>query len=374
MSGDGQTVAVLETDCTVHVSTDGGRSFDWKSSRIQGANRCGGIAMPPETRLMAVYQQLGYLYFSRDDGTSWGADRSVGSRVWAGVAVSSDGSKMAAAVKDGYIYTSRDYGFTWTERTDAGLRTWTSIASDSTGVFLFATVDGSRYGGGPWISTDGGESWMEIAYFRSIPNRKWSSASVTADGEKMATAYNLDNDARGYVSVTGGLKWYQITSFIAFSAYYPFYSPDGTVILSHFGHSSVYYSTDDGMFWIKIESLAKNSWSSLSLSNAATHITLTSPGGYIYTSDDAGKSFEERTELGMNDWTASSMGYDGELQAVASSDGTILVSPNFGSTWIPAGVEAGHSWTTISVAGTDDSILAGQAGKSLFGYLSPECE
>lgn len=105
---------------------------------------------------------------------TWTENLSSGFYSWSSIASSSDGSYIIAAVNYGYVYLSRDGGSTWTQVSGLSNSYWTGVEVSSTGQKMIAV---SNYGytyvsfdyGQTWNSYGSYNYWKSVAISRRVP-------------------------------------------------------------------------------------------------------------------------------------------------------------------------------------------------------------
>jgi serine/threonine protein kinase len=169
MSADGVTMAAAAAFGKLYLSTNSGQT--WQSREVH--RNWTGIACSADGRnLVAVDNgtnvEGGFIYISKDRGESWTPTENQ--RTWHFVDSSADGQVLAACVGEanvkgelavGYLYVSRDGGSTWKACLTDAPRRWTGVAISGDGRVLCAIHDNGRVapGGQFFVSLDGGETW-----------------------------------------------------------------------------------------------------------------------------------------------------------------------------------------------------------------------
>jgi hypothetical protein len=95
-------------------------------------------------------------------------------QAWSGIACSANGNKLAATVQGGGIYVSTNAGDSWVS-TSAPRKNWTAIAMSADGnrLVAVATTNGLIY-----TSSDSGTTWVAA----SEPATNWSAVASSASG------------------------------------------------------------------------------------------------------------------------------------------------------------------------------------------------
>jgi hypothetical protein len=192
-----------------------------------------------------------------------------------------DSGNLILSGSDGYIYTSDNDGESWTQRTDVSGQSFTILKMDGNLVIFVGPT------GIPWLSIDGGVSWVDRSGFiGSIGSICYPSVGISSNIGILGA-----ND--------GGI-----------------YKGNGTTgfVLKQTLDSEVY---------------------SLALDDATGILVAGTSAGTIYTSDDDGETWVSRQSLNSHDVTAICCGDNGRY--VAGTDFRYLWSSE----------DNGISWTRI---------------------------
>jgi hypothetical protein len=200
VSPDGSKLAVSNYDNEIFVSSNYGAT--WTMRTIPGAFVPGRLVFSGDSQTLFAldgYENTdGYIYASTNLGANWTQLTGAGQRVWSGLTLSGDGSTMFASdghvadrimVLRGYLYASKDSGTTWSPIISAGERQWITLSyAYDAGVLYAAELSGAMYS----ITEDSqGPSISNI-----VPN-------VTSDS---ATFSFTTTDGQGSVATTT-LSW-----------------------------------------------------------------------------------------------------------------------------------------------------------------------
>jgi len=162
------------------------------------------------------------IYLSSDDGESWSPTNGVGGVD--DVAVAGDGRVFAIFRNDG-VYRSVNDGATW--HRVLGITDLTSVSASGN----FAYV--SQFGGGVWISSDGGSSWGFVNFGVSV-----FDVQVVGDGRVLAATAFPDN--RIYQSTDFGQTFFSSSGGLSPSAIALHFGRNDTYDFVGMGHSGVW--------------------------------------------------------------------------------------------------------------------------------------
>jgi alpha-tubulin suppressor-like RCC1 family protein len=258
------------------------------------------------------------------------------SRDWASIAMSADGTRLAAVVSSGNVWVSSDSGLTWASK---GMqRSWSKIACSSTCQYIVA----SAATGYLYVSTDYGDTWTAVVTDLS---RNWRGVAVSADGSRMAAAY------QGWGAA--------------------------------YRNGAIYLSFDYGATWTASTSYGSRSGDTFQevAMSANGHVLIAgSYGGGLYTSSNSGSSWTDRrngisfnpTLQGIGSWNGVAMSSDGS-KMLAINSSTVYQSTDSGSWWTALSAPGGGSWagSLNQVASSSDGSILAVASNSLGGlYLS----
>ncbi|RIJ89579.1 MAG: hypothetical protein DCC44_11810 [Acidobacteria bacterium] len=197
-SSDGTKLIAAVENGYLYTSTDSGATW---TPRFADSNRYWySVASSADgTKLIAA--DITNVYTSTNGGASWTARRSTGGHVGY-VASSADGTKLIVAENSGHVYTSTDSGATWTDRLSSSPNQWSSVASSADGSKLVATENPGRI----WISANSGVTWTPNTVGPAGTNTKWTRASMSSDGLRIAASAN---NPSGLVAISydGGTSW-----------------------------------------------------------------------------------------------------------------------------------------------------------------------
>lgn len=211
VSQDGNVVIAGTVNNGVFLSVDGGNNFYNKN-----LGSINNVAVSSDGKTFVVANMdVGFIYTSNNSGNDW-ALKLIGSNMsWSSASISKDGSKIVATPSYGYMYMSTDYGRKWKILTDGGLRYWSSVSMSDDGSKIFASYisDDNNSKGGLVISQDGG-----LSFNVSQLNDYFASISTSGDGRTVIISSGLssnnDPSKYGYVykSTNSGLSWSSVNS------------------------------------------------------------------------------------------------------------------------------------------------------------------
>ncbi len=245
----------------------------------------------------SVQSGLGRIYISTNSGWSW-KQSLESSNHWVSVASSADGTRLVAANPGGPsgpappiggIYASSDSGESWS-LTGASNEVWTSVASSADGTRLVAAFEsyvptGTSYGWIPWgggiyISTDVGATWVDSG----APDGLWAALACSADGYRVVAG---DQSVPPLLCALPYAGPWRITNAPGFEAVAA--SADGTKLVAA-GTGGIYSSSDSGTTWrLTSASLAGGK----SVASSADGTKLVAVVGTVWLSDDSGATWQQ---------------------------------------------------------------------------------
>ncbi len=239
-SNDGMKLGAVEYPGRLVISSNGGQS--WMDPMPDDTRSYTSIASSSDGTKLITAVENGYLYTSSDSGANWTPRFADSNKNWHSVASSADGTKLVAADNTnvytstdggviwtprratgghigyvassadgtklifsenlGHVYTSIDSGATWTDRLSSSPNQWSSVASSADGSKLVTTDNPGRV----WVSSDSGTTWTPITLGAAGTNTKWTRASMSSDGSRIAVTAG---DPSGLVAISydGGTSW-----------------------------------------------------------------------------------------------------------------------------------------------------------------------
>jgi photosystem II stability/assembly factor-like uncharacterized protein len=125
---------------------------------------------------------------------------------WWSVTSSADGTRLAAVAFGGGIYLSTDGGITWNVTSAPANEPWNSIAGSQDGSTLVATSHGWGPGQGAiYVSTNSGNTWTKA---NAPADEQWEALACSADGSRVAASALTANSAI-FRSADSGASWEQ---------------------------------------------------------------------------------------------------------------------------------------------------------------------
>ena len=238
---------------------------------------------------------------------------------WFSLAVPPKGGTLAAAVYGGGIYVSTNGGSNW-RLTAAPSQNWYSIACSSNGSTLAAAV----WSGGIYTSTNSGTTWKQT----SAATRYWDSVVLSYDGRKLAAAANNDGI---YTSTNSGSTW-QKTSAPALNWYTLASSSDGGKLAALVYGGGIHTSTNGGTTWTK-SSAPDEYWGGLAGSADGSKLVagVYADGG-IHISTNSGASWT-LTDAPSTNWLSLASSETGLILLAGVDGGGVYVSTNSGGDW-----------------------------------------
>jgi len=264
----------------------------WRLSlnTVSSGGAFGGAASSASGRYIVAARIGGYLYVSKDGGSSWVVALGDIRRYWYGVTCSSSGQYMAAASSsrsstavpywDNRIYVSDDHGDTWMPR--GPFLRWRAVTSSATGQYLAAIGD-TYY---VYRSSDFGGNWNRAPYH---PNPLASIAS-SSDGRNLVAV----GDSSIIVSQDFGGNWTTRGPSLRYSSVAS--SRTGQYLVAVTINELIYSSSDGGTTWIGRGTVRDRRSVSISASGQYA-VTGSTPeggtGGRVEISRDFGVSWAE---------------------------------------------------------------------------------
>lgn len=306
-------------------------------------------------------------------GTNWDTltnwmQTSAPIESWSYIASSADGTKLAATINPfnhfGGIYMSTNSGITWSAA-DLPEQNWSVIAFSGDGTKLFAGYDYYDPGpagvtnpsfGGLVFSTNSGITWGGPADF--VPEPTWRSLVSSADGTKLASTLNNNNNGNWEVwtSTNSGASWMDsLDRFVGPTFPSIASSADGAKLVASGGDGLIYASTNSGLNWTQTN--GPRAWvaSSADGTKLVAAVLAEYGGGGIYTSTNSGNTWIQEMNAPSTNWSSIASSADGTKLA-AAGEGGIYNSFDSGVTWIQS--DASFSALGYIASSTDGTRLA----------------
>lgn len=245
-----------------------------------------------------------HLYISTDSGVNWNESQPAGNvdgDYWEFVASDSDGSYLAAYYTNTgsgtfTFYTSSSSGATWYETKPGGMNgNWRDVAIDNDGSNLIA----ANYGGGLFISTDGGGSWTETQP-SGEGNLFWFATASNSSGSTLVAAVS---HGRMYITTNGGSNWTETQPAGAADKYWVGIACDddcSTILAISYNaadEGNVYLSTDTGGTWEELildNSLDEKQWSGVAVDSDGSTLAAADKNGDLFMSVDSGVTWKNQ--------------------------------------------------------------------------------
>jgi hypothetical protein len=166
-SGDGSKI-IAPNVFSIWASADTGAS--WTEHTVQtGVKNCAAISDDGATQAFSIFAD--YIYLSRDSGETWSTcDFGHGGTGWKGIALSADGGTLAAVSHwfsgTANIDVTHDHCATWTSLpfpVSLEGKEMQSFDMSADGATMAVAVGWSGEGEGLYASTDGGQTWEQLA-------------------------------------------------------------------------------------------------------------------------------------------------------------------------------------------------------------------
>lgn len=268
---------------------------------------------------------------------------------WSYISVSQTGQYQTATVNGGGIWISSDYGNTWIQ-TNFNNNAWTSVSLSASGKFQTAAASV----GAIWYSVNYGNTWNEVMATNS---NSWVSVSVSASGEYQAAV----NTAGMWYSSNYGFSWTLAAGTSSIISFAISVSASGQYqSATEFG-GGIYYSSNYGHSWTK-SNAPNRSWISISVSYPGQYQTAVAGTVGIYYSSDFGNTWTQSVTAGTNSLLTVSVSSLGKYQ-IAAGSGPIFYSFNYGQNWDQVSTNF-SSITSIAISGSGSyfSIAGKQIG------------
>jgi hypothetical protein len=269
-----------------------------------------------------------------------------GNNTYTDIATSGDGTKVLATRWGGMIHSSSDGGQSWSDLAAAGTRNWRSVTMSQDGQVIAAAPCGNAQ---LQISSDGGSTWAPRG-----TNRNWTDVQMSADSQTMIAISSGGCAAHTVASSTGlawfspdvGGTWTQLSTpaggITAVAV-----SPDGGTLLIGNALNEVYKSVNNGTTWdpVALTPTAGDDggWAQISYSRDGSTImaimgfsnTTSVPAG-LYISRDNGVTWTLSTTFlrrGVPGFAVSGDGQKIVVQNTNSAAPGLKSSLDGGATW-----------------------------------------
>lgn len=206
----GVVVAGGGVAATPESTTDGGKTWELLPGAIRDRYMGADLSANGKTIVLAP-QENGPLRISHDFGKTWFEADMVSSKVyvtnnanWYDVAVSADGQNMWAAPYFNDLLHSTDGGKTWARVKSPVFAgdAWNSLDMSSDGMTITASHSSKN---GVYLSKDGGKTWSIPSFAKGTD--WWLDTFVSPNGQYLVVA----GEHAPWISSDGGVTWMEQT-------------------------------------------------------------------------------------------------------------------------------------------------------------------
>lgn len=285
--------------------------YEFREGGLPEGYDCTGLAsdgVDPST-LYAIVNNV--VYKTTDGGLNWTSlgwptsgyvraiygNASVAGEIWAAYYMGSDNSANG-------MYKSTNYGANWTQKHSfytlpGGYHDTKNVVAHGNRVFAGYGA-ASAYGGGCWVSQDGGESWIMEVYHSYVDQLVTMARKAPLKG---ATWTSVGHSLHGWsgpaVTADGGDNWTDRDEDIGANSLTGIeYSPDGSYMFKCYA-GDVWRSTNDGQSWTKVVDSAYAWFTCTDQDNL--HCYAAGEGGRIWYSTDGGINWNSfQTDRALN--------------------------------------------------------------------------
>ena len=260
--------------------------------------------------------------------------------------------------------------YTWNEDVGSTLD-FARIDIDDTGT----TVVCNAAAGGPYVSTDGGATWIERASGMSIPITTGQACLARSNPSIMYAALVENSGGTGtrlYKSTDGGVDWTVVGG--AGSAQWSRIkcNYNGTIVLAGQTNGKLYLSRNSGATWTAQTTGAVNlNWTCVFLSDDGRVLVGGVTTGRLWVSTDGGATWTERAT--NRDWTHVSGSSDASMMCASANAGggglpCVYISTDFGTTWteVTSLTNTNVNQTATSITGNKLIFVTSQYGGEIY--------
>ena len=329
------------TGCGVYLSTNGGGSwFPSDTSSLDISVPC--LAVVGQNILAATSTGI---FRSTDNGKNW-ASSGLPNVVVTTFAV--DGGNVYAGTYGGGVFLSTNGGSSWIPKS-SGLSDLNVLSIAVNGTTLFAGTD---YQGGVFISTHSGTTWMPASM--NLPSMDIEALGVVGSDLFAGTHYYGSTGGGIFMSTDNGSSWSQANSGIPF----PFincFAAAASGLFAGTDGGGVYRSTDDGVNWVEVSNgLAGTSVRSL----FATGTTIYAGSDYegVSASNDNGRTWSQADSVIAGYYVYSLLPIGSNL--IAGTNGGVFLSTDGGKSFSQSGI-GGNVVNALAMNISETDIFAG---------------
>jgi hypothetical protein len=234
-----RNLIVPESGGRIERSLDSGATFNIISSGVTPTHNPVAISMDETGDTVLVVTQNGYIYYNLGPYyTNFSSSTTPGIRNWKAVAVSAAGNLIIAAAEDGTVWRTSRYQLVNTPNTQGwvqsnvggGSNSWTSIAMNRLGSVIWLVGNNTH----PYLSTDGGQTFIQVPITVTIPNigtisSPFNFSNIATDNlgnntvatvEPSSNSANLSFIAKNFIG--GSVNYNNWSWGWGYTGYYPY--------------------------------------------------------------------------------------------------------------------------------------------------------
>ena len=279
---------------------------------------------------------------------------------WSSIACSADGTKIVAESSGGGIWISTNSGDTWMQ-TSAPNTNWVCVVSSADGTKLAAPAGSTIY-----TSTNSGITWTP----NDTPT-SFSFVASSADGDKLVGL----GGGHVFISTNSGATWTQTSAPSSLLGYPVNWtsaasSADGTQLMAsgyyiywNSGWPVIYVSTNSGSSWNSVFFTGQANYSPYITASAdGNKIVATGWWGTIYSSTNSGATWAMSVAPVWKLAPIVSSADGAQLIVISSIYEAIYVSMDSGATWVQASAPPYVNWNCIASSADGNELIAGCNG------------
>jgi hypothetical protein len=241
-------------------------------------------------------------------------------------------------------------GQLWVSATNLPSQSWHAVAVSANGFKMAAAYNT----GFIYYSNDGGQTWTQS----TATSAPWVALSTSTDGSHMLAAPN-----GGYLwtSTNGGTNFTAQSSGLTPNTFYTCCASSANgvnLVAASSGAGSIYTSSSAGTNWTK-QNVTSENWTGIASSADGTKLAACASGASaIYTSTDSGVTWTNHGPV--NSWSCIASSADGTRLVAAISTGQIYTSGDAGVTWTPHA--SSQAWTCVTSSADGVNLAAAYHG------------